>query len=95
MNFMKNKTLNNGIKIFMFISLATVLFSCSMTETQSEPREFLLKLLTDSEDDITLMIHKGAGEYEGCVTDDKIRFHVEIPAMRGGYSEFLFFILVK
>ena len=89
---MKNNTLHIKISLFLFISLATFLFSCGITETQSEARKFSLKLLDCSTDDIKLILHKGAGKYEECKTEDKIHFNIEIPAMRGGYSEFLFFI---
>lgn len=59
--------------------------NCAKFETQSKPRHYQFMV---EKPEYKVMIHKGAGEFSQLTAIDNV-FNVDIPAMGGGFSKFL------
>jgi hypothetical protein len=70
--------------IILFISIC-MFSNCAKFETQSNPRHYQLMV---EKPEYKVMIHKGAGEFSQLTAIDNV-FNVDIPAMGGGFSKFL------
>lgn len=76
------------IIVFMLCLSILQLTSCRTIETQSTPRHYKIVLSENNNDSVKLFINTGAGQYDEILPVENI-FTVDIPAMCGGYSEFL------
>jgi hypothetical protein len=67
--------------------IITPMLSCTSSETMSKARHFDF-IMGENSEDVIVYIHEGAGKYTEVIPVDSL-YSVDIPAMRGGYSQFL------
>lgn len=75
----------------MLLSLLLALCSCSIVEVASLPKNFKIKIVAANPTAYTVFLHKGAGVYGEIAPSVGFTYDISIPAMRGGYKQFLFF----
>lgn len=79
------KKINLYILLFLTILQLT---SCTTSETISVPKSYKIIIADNKNNTIKLFVHQGAGKYDEILPLENI-YSIEIPAMRGGYSNFL------
>jgi len=77
------------------ILIVSILFSaglnCRTVETASMPRKFNLELIASDVKLYEVYIHSGARHPEEIFPVNQSLYEIDVPMMRGGYRQFIFF----